>query len=209
MSRRTADSARGISKIPYGRNMYPSRGKRPSRDIIAESMIAPVCVICGTGLIRKTGSTGRLEAYNAWLNRKTCGAYKGKNGKIYKSECLKKYFTGKGNPNFKNLQRFCLGCGEKITQYSTKEAREKGEKDPVRCRDCWKKWTGKREVYLKSNRKNALKRRGVYPEHLRPYALKKGHKAWNKKYDNCQVVDCNRKHLAKGMCSMHYQRTRV
>jgi hypothetical protein len=206
MSRRTADSARGTSKIPYGRNMYPSRGKRPSRDIIAESMVAPLCVVCGTGLVRKTGKSGRTEAYNVWLNRKTCGMNIDKNGKFVKTDCLKKYITGKGNPNFKNLQRFCLGCGDKLVGYVTKEAREKGEKDPVRCRDCWMQWAGKHEIYIKSNRKNALKRRGIYPEHLRPYALKKGHNPWNKKYDTCQVPGCNKKHLAKGMCGMHYQR---
>lgn len=37
---------------------------------------------------------------------------------------------------------------------------------------------------------------------------RKGHPAWNKKYDRCQVGGCQRPHRAKGMCINHYSKFR-
>jgi hypothetical protein len=34
-------------------------------------------------------------------------------------------------------------------------------------------------------------------------------KPWNFKHDTCTVEDCGKKHIAKGMCQMHYRRVRL
>jgi hypothetical protein len=34
-------------------------------------------------------------------------------------------------------------------------------------------------------------------------------KPWNFKHDTCTVEDCGKKHIAKGMCQMHYRRVKL
>lgn len=34
-------------------------------------------------------------------------------------------------------------------------------------------------------------------------------KPWNFQHDTCTIDDCDKKHLAKGMCQMHYRRVRL
>ena len=50
---------------------------------------------------------------------------------------------------------------------------------------------------------------GIHPENLKPYAFKKGCKAFNKLYEEytqCEISGCVRKPIARYLCGMHYQR---
>ena len=39
--------------------------------------------------------------------------------------------------------------------------------------------------------------------------MKTKQKPWNFKHDTCTVEDCDKKHIAKGMCQMHYRRVKL
>lgn len=177
---------------PYGRKYFPSRGKLPQRDVMLEIVNEKRCSICGEYLYRKQCKSGRMEDWGRFMKRKTCGR-EYKDGKLTNSECLRKSQEDKGNSNYKGILPKCSLCGKKLKTYPAKRA--KG----IYCKPC----------YVKAQK-------GIHPPQLIKYAFakgyhggrpfKKGQKPLNKMYETCQIENCYRKHLAKGMCSLHYQR---
>jgi hypothetical protein len=182
------------------------RGHHKTLDAIRENVIAPNCVICGLTLVRKQGAYA-LESVDHLLERKTCGMSK-KEGVWVKSDCLKKYISGKGNPNYKGLMPQCLDCGVRIKGYSSVV-----NEIAKRCRVCFTIWAEKTDYFKNTKQAKYIANRmrnskGHYPEALKPYKWKKGMPAHNKLFEFCQEKDCGRKHLSGGLCSMHYQRNR-
>lgn len=177
----------------YSRNYYPSRGKLPQRDTLAEDTIAiRKCVICESTLYRKTTLSGRTEQLSNFNRRTTCGNYYDENGKSLHGECFIKNMLAEKNQNYKGIMPKCKTCGKRLNTYPTKRAT--GE----HCKKCY--------IILQT---------GKYPEHLKKYSFakgvisgvpfKKGMTPWNKMYEYCAVEGCFSPHLAKGFCSKHYQ----
>jgi hypothetical protein len=177
---------------PYSRKTYPSRGKLPTRDVWLEVIQNKKCVVCEVSLERKQGKGGRMETWERFMVRKTCGK-KYVDGLLTNTDCLNTSILGDGNSNYKGIMPKCQTCGKRLNTYPAKRA--KGE----HCKKCY-----------------VLQQTGNYPEHLKKYSFakgvmsgipfKKGHATWNKMYEFCTVEECFAPHLAKGLCSKHYQR---
>ena len=101
-------------KTVYTRNFYGSRGAMRTRDAVWEGFVEPTCVVCSKKISRPIDNNRRPRQISQWLKLKTCG--KG-------TECLKKYLSGEGNPNYKGIMPKCKNCGKKVS-YSKKEGQE-------------------------------------------------------------------------------------
>lgn len=180
------------------------------------------CVICGKRLTRKfygfyeQKAGQKLYRYARWertscfLQRKTCGKYQNEEGKWVKSECLKKYSLGERNPNYKGIMPRCIDCGKKISYKKVKE--RKHCVAYKRCINCFKKWAKETDYFrntkqIKYIAERMRKRKGIFPEHLRKFAFKKGMRPHNKLYEEytqCSISNCIKKPVAKMLCIKHY-----
>lgn len=174
-------------KLDYVRSSY-SRGAMRTRDAVYEAVVAHNCVTCGKTLVRKYGRSGRPEYLQHFLKRKTCG--RNSDGKA--TDCLTQNMLGEKNHSWNGGFPKCLICKKEI-DYSTQKRKQRY------CWDCWLPIFSQNT----SIRQKALK--GNFPEQFRNHVFKKGQKAWNKKFNTCQTRGCSNKHLARGMCSTHYQ----
>lgn len=177
----------------WTRKSYSGRGRIQGRDFELEKILSNACAICKKTLKRKVARSGVLETMERFKKRKTCGMVL--DGRVLKkSDCLKEFIREDGNPNYKGIMPRCISCKKKIKTYPAQNATGK------HCRNC-----------------ETERRQGLHPEHLKKFAFPKGkqssntpfvkgQKAWNKKHDFCTVAGCTNKHLAKGLCSLHYQR---
>jgi hypothetical protein len=154
------------------RKAYPSRGIRRQRDLIHEAFVSPSCVICEETLTRKLYDCGRYETLERFENRKTCGMVADDFGVMRRSKCMKEFFSGKGNPNYKGIMPKCKDCGKKIGY-------KKGGVASERCYKCYDKHnieTGEYERRAKENLEKYNFKKGH--KSLNPF--KKGHKTWIK-----------------------------
>jgi hypothetical protein len=130
------ETARGLKRIRFPRSTYTNRGIRPAFDEIGESFIQKKCKVCESLFQRIHYKSGRNETWVRFNERMTCS-----------KECKKALISGKGNPNFKGLLRFCLGCKKQLKGYTTKQRRSAGQNDPERCQDCWFKHAKENKIY--------------------------------------------------------------
>lgn len=110
------------------------RNHQKKRDEIREFIQAGSCVVCGQTIKRKVGRTGRLEEWRKFLNRKTCGMIDGK-----KSDCLRKYITGEGNPKWRGGLPKCVVCKEQINHYPARNRKDRASEIGKFCANCWLK----------------------------------------------------------------------
>ena len=180
----------------YTKSAYSSRGAMRTRDLIYEGVIARNCKICGKRLIRKVGRSGRPENLNNFFERKSCGNYWDEQDNRYrKSICLRKSLRAEENPKWRGGLPICQICKKRTKWY-----RNIKKNNPQRyCKECFNIILGK------INKQRGRLKKGIYPEVLRKFSFEKMHKPWNKKFDKCQLKVCENKHLAKGLCSKHYQ----
>ena len=88
------------------------------RDLIAEAIIAPKCVICETPIERSIYRNYTIQAIPAWLKRKICSE------KICRSEFYRKLYT---RPE---THKYCVKCGKRLS-------RLKKAGISARCRKCF------------------------------------------------------------------------
>lgn len=195
----------------YNRNTYSSRGKLPQRDYLGEGVLwTRSCTQCGKALTRKVGRSGRPEDWRAFTRRKTCGNYW--NGERYMpTECKHQLTVGTNNGNYKGYMPTCSVCGVRIMSYRSAEEMAAGRLPKF----CWEhaqrsyKEGELHDAAAERNRKRGSQMCGKYPEHLKAFAFKKGAAPHNKKHELCAIEACGNKHLARGLCSKHYQRDRL
>lgn len=196
-------------KTTYVKNLYGSRGAMRTRDKVWEGFVAGVCKTCLLPIERGTTRRGQPQSISNWLRMKT-------HGKIWvdnvltPTSCFIESIKGEGNPNYKGYMPTCAKCGKRLKTYG-------GVKRGVRysyarhCKLCYETSDARikhDERLSEISKERGVKLRGVQPKHLKEYMFKKGQKSWNKVFDFCTEKDCTKKHLAKGLCSTHYQQKR-
>lgn len=196
-----------LSSHPSGRRSLNStkklQGGMVGRDRIGEALIAPNCRVCGQTILRPQQKRC-AQNMQAWLKRKTCPGTYDKLGHYSRSKCWLEYHRGETNPNYKGVMPKCKDCNKKISYFCL------DAKPTERCKECFIKW-GHASGYFIQHAEDAVvpymtKRKGIVPPTLIKYTFKNGRKAHNKVFDSCQIKGCNKKHLAKGKCSLHYYR---
>lgn len=151
-----------------------------NRPLTKSSGNPTTCVICGTLKTRKKLKDGREETPHQYMRRKTCGnEWDGE--RYVRSDCLKKYLTGEGNPNYKGYLPTCEVCGKRVSYKSAKDMAS-GKKVRLcltHSRESFKYGEYHDEIASR-NKERGVQMKGIYPENLKPYAFKKGQRAWNK-----------------------------
>lgn len=99
------------------------------------------CKICDETLERKIGASGRIEEWDRFLKRKTCGMLPNRK----KSECLILSLQGNNNPKWRGGKPKCIWCGKLKLWYKTKNDKSIN----LFCQECWKELqhTPKRYLY--------------------------------------------------------------
>lgn len=164
--------------MPIGNNWGNPKyvkGHRPLTKVFGN----PVCVMCGVMKTQKRNKDGKLETPYLMMRRKTCGNEWDGN-KYIKSDCLIKYLTGELNPNYKGYMPKCKACGKRISYMNADEmAQGKTHRYCLKhAKQSFKSGELHDEI-LNRNRELGKNRRGIMPEHLKPYAFNKGMKPWN------------------------------
>lgn len=181
-------------KNKYVRRVY-NREAMQRRDFIYEGLKARDCEICGAKLERKITKSGAPEALCDWKTRRTCGmVWDKKENKYVKTKCSLALSLGEKNGNWKGGKNDCLLCGKKVRWYASKNEPQ------IYCYTCYQ--TKKMPLLYLTNPHTYKK--GNTPK----CPFKKGRIATNKIHEYCTIVGCDKKHLAKGLCNKHYQRSK-